>query len=389
MIDTTGRAQAPLYALLHGGGGGLPMGNSEAAVRPKNFYQNRAAFGGVAATMGSISLMPPNPSTKISPRVMPGRRPAPACCTSNRASSEQSSRAWAVKPEGSLQFKDGAATDSVIVDASQLKPRQTMPRTGPPKLATADRPVRSVPGRRQGPGGVLQPPLPPREANTPGHARIAAVRRRNAREARAAVDGWVESSVPEAAITSVLAPVPPSSSRGSGSASSKRPGSRGGGGASGATPPMQPEAAAEPVAAATSKPAAAAAAASAAGKAPVARNDDAPMTLRLMTLDDGEEACVRVRLRIGGEDEAAAQIQQAHRAKKTAQREREVKEARESDEKLEAARNVLRENELYFERMKAELDAQLREESAAKIQAISRGRQDRSVVEERKKKKKQ
>ena len=59
--------------------------------------------------------------------------------------------------------------------------------------------------------------------------------------------------------------------------------------------------------------------------------------------------------------------------------------------KLDSARQLLRSNEEYFERMKRELEEQLKVEeeeaerqSAVKIQAISRGRDERKKHQERK-----
>lgn len=412
MIDHTGQKLPPLYAMLHGGGGGLPLQNMDAAamarVQTKRGYHFKTAFGSTAKTFETISLMPPNPATQYSPRSDVGRRPAPACATTVRASSEQAKRAWAVKPEAPPQFVGACGAGhpataasvvpsrvaSTIVDAAQLKPRPP-PRSGPPDLETAKRPARDPPGR-SGPGGVNHNPA--REASTPGHHRIIAARRgRKYREAASGGSTAAGTSAGTAGARSERA----SSSEEDGTAiaatmSASLPAAV----EQGERPADGTALAATTGGASATAPLRAAAVAplddSSASAAAAARELDAEHTLILTPRCSDGFAEVRMRLRLGGaaphgaaadegeEDHAASTIQRSQRRKQDRQRATLSHAEEAAARELDSAREVLRANEAYFERMRLELEQSLRREEeqaraegAAKIQAASRGRQQR------------
>ena len=109
---------------------------------------------------------------------------------------------------------------------------------------------------------------------------------------------------------------------------------------------------------------------------------------------EGSDGPAEVRVRIrpdSAEMDAAATIQRNQRKKMQAERARRTREEEEAERELDSARQLLRSNEEYFERMKRELEEQLKVEeeeaerqSAVKIQAISRGRDERKKHQERK-----
>lgn len=171
MIDHNGQPVLPLAALLHAGGGGLPGVDLEAlakkrAHRAKQFH--RTAFGSVAATFESFSLVAPPPPGGVAGTSEPG-----ACSASTRASSTQRARMWTSKPEPPPRFVDKKPATAPFVDASKLRSRPVTRPAGPPELATSSRsrPATSL--------DYFRPQPPQRTAHTPGHARIAAVRQRN------------------------------------------------------------------------------------------------------------------------------------------------------------------------------------------------------------------
>jgi hypothetical protein len=335
MIDHNGQRMPPLFALLHGGGGGLPVANVEILGRKKeqgSAYHFKTAFGSAAATMESFSLIPSARPPAVlagavqSPRKLPSfRRPSPACCASTRASTQQTDRAWTIQPGQPPRFKDGAASArSTLMSAEQVRPRPTTPRTGPPQLATSARP-RAVPIVPH----VL--PKPPSEAR-----RRSGGRRRQQESASAGASGGSsESEVPSSPASGALPP-----------RSAAAPIEREGGGVDIELPDA---------------------------KAPTLGS----RCVHLVVLPDGN---VSARVRIGGDNLAATRIQATYRGNTTRRQHRDAVAEAEDERAREHARSVLRENEEFFEQMRKRLDEELREERAAvRIQAASRGRATRAT----------
>ena len=352
MIDHTGRKLPSLFAMLHGGGG-LPGAN------PADFADSRPllrAANGKAARQKSvldtesISLMPPNPSTQYAPGAGPGRRPSPACCTANRASSAQADRAWAVKPEAAprwatASYGSGASSISTaLVDPSKLR-ASPRPAGAASKLSTAKRHRPKI----APPVEQWTPAPPERQANTAGHARIAAVRRKNARGPRkaAGIDGRVTSAANSAAADGGAAGGAAATTNAAG-ASTSQPGSASSRGAT----PVETE-------------------------GEVAVGHDAPTAAALLgaAVDivvvehDGGKPLVRVRVRHARESAAEATVREAA--------EHAAEEA-EADEALERARETLRSNEAFFEEMRRRVEAE--EGAAVAIQAGARGRKARATL---------
>ena len=161
MIDLNGQRVAPLFALLHGGGGGLPMASVKARAQPG--YKFKTAFGSTATTFGAVSL----------------RAPSPPRTSSARTAATSNDREWAPVPPDAARFisprqpASGIAQGLTVIHASDLS--RPAPRSaGPPSLLTASRGRRPV-------GSNNEPPAPPRAARTSGSSKIVAMRRAHAK----------------------------------------------------------------------------------------------------------------------------------------------------------------------------------------------------------------
>ena len=156
MIDHHGNRLQPLFAMLHGGGGGLPMKPSQPA------YKFKTAFGSTAPTFGTVSLKDSQPS-------------AAACIASASAASSFDDRSWATVPTNAARFINPPA----VVYPEEFGDSARKPRaSGAPTLSTA---ARARPNGSDARSAAMPPAPPPKVAKTVGHDKITSMRRAHAK----------------------------------------------------------------------------------------------------------------------------------------------------------------------------------------------------------------